>query len=189
MTQAANKKMVVAQCNPYNAKSHYNGQRVLDYDMTTPVKWVMDDDYGYGLSEEEALAKLEAYASEDGYEYFDEESLAEYVKMVKEGFEVEDVDTSWYEGRGYYDMENMYCAYSCGDHYYRHDTMFYSIEDFVAEEKPKQLVVRKVSTGYIYEYVDSIEEGESLISEMEAEDKECGIYEENCYEVAEVDVE
>ena len=58
MTQTTNKKMVVAQCNPYNAKSHYNSQRVINYDMTTPVKWVMDDDYGYGLSEEEALAKL-----------------------------------------------------------------------------------------------------------------------------------
>lgn len=189
------KMMVVAYCDPYNARFHHHDQRVLAYDGATPVKWVMDDDYGCGISLERALCILERYASEDGYDYYDEASLEAWVQDFKEAYEYEndkpyegDVDTSWYEGRGYYD-EGMGCVYLCGDHYYRHDTMSYSIEDFVSEEKPKQLVVRKISTGYIYEYVDSVEEGESLISEMEAEDKECGIYEENCYEVAEVDVE
>lgn len=132
MTQATDKKMVVAQCNPYNAKSHYNGQRVLDYDMTTPVKWVMDDDYGCGISLDRALALLERYASEDGYDYYDEAQLAAWVQDFKETYEYEndkpyegDVDTSWYKGRGYYDSGNNVCVYLCGDHYYRHDTMFY----------------------------------------------------------------
>lgn len=189
------KMMVVANCDPYNARFHHHSERVLEYDGATPVKWVMEDFYGAGITEEEALATLEKYARMDGYEYFDENAVALWVAMFKENYEYDndepyegDVDTSWYEGRGYYD-EGMGCVYLCGGHCYCHDTMSYSIEEFVAEEKPKQLVVRKISTGYIYEYVDSIEEGESLISEMEAEDKECGIYEENCYEVAEVDVE
>lgn len=146
MTNTTNTKMmVIAQCNPYNAKFHYNGQRVLAYDMTTPVKWVMEDFYGAGITEEEALATLEKYAQMDGYEYFDDNAVAEWVEMFKENYEYDndepyegDVDTSWYEGRGYYDSENNVCVYLCGDHYYRHDTMSYSIEEFVAEEKKEE---------------------------------------------------
>lgn len=137
-------KMIVAACDPYNARFHHHQERVLKYDMTTPVLWVMDDDYGTGMSEERALAILERYASEDGYTYYDEASLEAYVQEVKEAYEYEndepfegDVDTSWYEGRGYYD-DNMGCVYLCGSEYYRHDTMFYSIEEFVAEEQEEE---------------------------------------------------
>ena len=36
--------IIKATCDPYNARKHYNGQKVLQYDMATPVKWVMEDD-------------------------------------------------------------------------------------------------------------------------------------------------
>ena len=134
------KKMIVASCNPYNARTHYNGERVLEYDMTTPVKWVINDDYGFGLTDEEAHKVMESYANAyDNAEYFDEASLEEYVAMVKDNYEYEndapyegDVDTSWFKGAGYY--ENEYPIYLVGDDYYREDVMTYSIVDFVAEE-------------------------------------------------------
>lgn len=135
-------KMVVASCDPYNARFHHHNQRVLKYDGVTPISWVADDDYGYGLSLDKALCILERYAREDGYDYYDEAQVEAWVQDFKESYEYEndkpfegDVDTSWYKGRGYYDSENLYCVYSCGDEYYRHDTMSYSIEDFVAEEE------------------------------------------------------
>lgn len=143
MTQTNEKKMMVtAYCNPYHARFHHYQQRVLKYDGTTPVKWVMDDDYGCGISRDKALCILERYASEDGFEYFDEQSLEAWVEDFKEAYEYEneepyegDVDTSWYEGRGYYDSESLTCMYLCGQDYYRHDTMSYSIEEFIPEEK------------------------------------------------------
>lgn len=138
------KKMVVAYCDPYNARFHHHNQRVLECDGATPVKWVMWDDYGFGISEDKALATLEKYASMDGYDYYDEAQIEAWVQDFKEAYEYEndapyegDVDTSWYEGKGYYDSENMMCVYLCGDHYYRHDTMSYSIEDFVEEKQEK----------------------------------------------------
>lgn len=140
MKQNTTKKMVVAQCDPYNARFNHNDERVLEYDGSTPVKWVMEDFYGEGISEEEALATLEKYAQMDGYEYFDDNAVAEWVQIFKENdapFEG-DVDTSWYEGVGYYDRENLICVYLRGEHYYRHDTMSYSIEDFIAEEQEEE---------------------------------------------------
>lgn len=135
------KKMIVASCNPYNARTHYNGERVLEYDMTTPVKWVINDGYGCGLTDDEAHKEMENYANAyESASYYDEESLADYENEVKEMYEYEndapyegDIDTSWFMGAGYY--ENEYPIYLIGDDYYREDVMTYAIVDFVAEEE------------------------------------------------------
>ncbi len=50
-----------------------------------------------------------------------------------------------------------------------------------------KIVVRCRQTGYIIEYVSSTEEGLNLIREFEEKDKEEGIYEEDFYEVAEIE--
>ena len=122
------KYIITASCNPYNAKSHYNGQRVLKMDMTTPVKGVVDDFYGDGLSLEEAMDILDGYANQlsDDVSYIDDEWLAQMVAEAKEYDEV-DLDTSWYKGAGWY--ANEYQVYQRGDMYLRDDVMDYAIEE------------------------------------------------------------
>ena len=138
------KKMIIASCNPYNARTHYNGERVLKYDMTTPVQWVINDGYGFGLTEEEAHKEMESYANAyEGASYYDETNLAEWVQEVKDIFAdndeeplEDDLDTSWFKGAGYY--ENQYPIYLVGDDYYREDVMTYEIVDFEAEEEENE---------------------------------------------------
>lgn len=122
------KYIITAACNPYNAHTHFNGQRVLKMDMTTPVKWVMEDGYGDGLSLEEAMNILDSYANQlsDDVSYIDDEWLAQMVAEAKEYDEV-DLDTSWYKGAGWYTGE--YQVYKRGDMYLRDDVMDYAIEE------------------------------------------------------------
>ena len=122
------KYIITAACNPYNARTHYNGQRVLKMDMTTPVKWVMEDGYGDGLSLEEAMDILDGYANQlsDDVSYIDDEWLAQMVADAKEYDEV-DLDTSWYKGAGWY--TNEYQVYKRGDMYLRDDVMDYAVEE------------------------------------------------------------
>lgn len=34
---------IVACCDPYHAKLHYNGEKVIESDMGTPVQWVIGE--------------------------------------------------------------------------------------------------------------------------------------------------
>lgn len=34
---------IVAKCDPYNAKKHHHGEKVIRYDGATPVAWVHDN--------------------------------------------------------------------------------------------------------------------------------------------------
>lgn len=122
------KYIITAACNPYNARTHYNGQRVLKMDMTTPVKWVMEDGYGDGLSLEKAMDVLDGYANQlsDDVSYIDDEWLAQMVAEAKE-YDGVDLDTSWYKGAGWY--ANEYQVYKRGDMYLRDDVMDYAIEE------------------------------------------------------------
>ena len=107
--------MVVASCDPYNAKFHYNGEKVLEYDGATPIEWVIDDGYGRGLTLHEALNALERIASLT-------ETLSFYEDSSFEGGDF----PSWYKGAGYY-MDG-YDYYLLGDRSFNYDTMYYSIE-------------------------------------------------------------
>lgn len=122
------KYMITATCNPYNARTHYNSQRVLRYDMTTPIKWVMEDAYGDGLTLEQAQDILDSYADQlsDDTSYIDDEWLAQMVAEAKEYSEV-DLDTSWYKGAGWYCNEHL--VYQRGDESLRDDVMLYWIEE------------------------------------------------------------
>lgn len=122
------KYMITAACNPYNAGTHYNGQRVLRYDMTTPIKWVMEDAYGDGLTLEEAQDILDSYANQlsDDTSYIDDEWLAQMIAEAKEYDEV-DLDTLWYKGAGWYCNEHL--VYQRGDESLRDDVMLYWIEE------------------------------------------------------------
>ena len=121
------KYMVTGQCDPYNSRWHYNGQRVLANDMATPTKWVMDDAYSSGLTLEEAQDILDGYAHQlsDDVSYIDDEWLAQMVDEAKED-EI-DLDTSWYKGAGWYCGEVL--IYQRGDESLRDDVMLYWIEE------------------------------------------------------------
>jgi hypothetical protein len=121
------KYMVVAKCDPYNARFHYNNETVLEYDMATPVKWVVDCGYGDGLSKHEALTLLSQYASEvDNWAYCDDDTI-EY-ELEEYDLEFDSFEMEWYQGPGYY--EDDYLRYRIGDEYLRIDTVLYCIEEF-----------------------------------------------------------
>ena len=94
------KYRIVENCDPYNARKHYNGQNVLQYDRTTPVKWVIEK----SLTKEEAQKKLMAIAIDcgnDGWEYEDVQSIRELEKMIEEE-EGEKYSADWFVGPGVY---------------------------------------------------------------------------------------
>lgn len=118
---------VTAMCNPYNAKSHYHGEKIIRYDGITPVEWVMADD----LTKEEAINKLCSYAYEDfdrsGYSYEDDNSITDLRKQLEEN-DCEDIDLSWYKGPGYY--TDGVAVWLEGDSSYSYDVMHYRIEEY-----------------------------------------------------------
>lgn len=61
------KYRITCQTDPYHAsrKPRYKGNEILKRDGATPVKWVHDDNYGYGYSLEEARKQLDSYYHED----------------------------------------------------------------------------------------------------------------------------
>lgn len=123
------KYRIVGSCNPYHARFHYNGyNEVLRYDGMTPVEWVVDDDYGYGFTLEEAMNKLDSYADNinDDTLYIDNAWLREMIEEVV-AEETSISDTSWYKGAGWY--KNNVLVYQHGDMSLRDDVMLYSITE------------------------------------------------------------
>lgn len=122
------KYIITGSCDPYNARFHFNGSnnQPLRYDMTTPVEWVVDDDYGRGYTLEEAYNILDGYANQmsDDVSYCDDEWIKQMVDEAKEYDDI-DLDTSWYKGAGWYCGETL--VYQHGDEYLRDDSMNYSI--------------------------------------------------------------
>lgn len=129
------KHRIVASCDPYNARKHYNGQKVLQYDTATPVKWVMEEDIP---SLEEAKEKLMRLAKtgdpyeNGGWTYEDQESVEELRKELLElhGDEMTDEEkqslTDWFAGPGIY--ENHSPVLLEGGTSFDDDSMFYEIE-------------------------------------------------------------
>lgn len=122
------KYIITGSCDPYNARFHFNSSnnQPLRYDMTTPVEWVVNDDYGYGYTLEEAYNILDGYANQmsDDVSYCDDEWIKQMVDEAKEYDDI-DLDTSWYKGAGWYCGETL--VYQHGDEYLRDDSMNYSI--------------------------------------------------------------
>lgn len=95
------KYIVIANCDPYHSRFHYRGQRVLKYDMTSPIKWVCDDNYCEGYSYDEA-----------------KDILRDIVITL----------TDYSDNGGYY--KNNVLIYQDNDESFRYDTMLYYIEEF-----------------------------------------------------------
>lgn len=107
--------MVVASCDPYNAKLHYDGQKVIKYDGNTPTEWVIADGGGDGLSMSDALNVLERIAM-----------LIDSLSFYDDGSFKYDELPHWYKGAGYY--MNGCDYYLLGDRLFNYGTMYYSIE-------------------------------------------------------------
>lgn len=129
------KHRIVASCDPYNARKHYNGQKVLQYDMTTPIKWVMEEDIPSLDKAKEKLMRLAKTGNpyENGdWTYEDQESVEEYRKEMLElhGDEMTDEEketlTDWYKGPGIY--ENRSPVLLEGETSFHDDTITYMIE-------------------------------------------------------------
>ena len=122
------KYIITAACNPYNARTHYHGQRVLKMNMATPVKWVMDDFYGQGLSLEEAMDILDSWANQlnDDTSYMDDDYVQQLAAEILEDTG-EVLDTTWYKGAGWY--ANNTLVYKRGDMNLEDDVMYYAIEE------------------------------------------------------------
>lgn len=123
--------MIVAKCDPYNAKHHWHGQRVLKYDGPTPVEWVA----GEFDTEEEAKDQLHDWCLAECDDFIDLANEGEVIDWCRgwlDDWETEPVrnmlNAIAADGYGIYDQTN--CAFIMGvdDWYYSFDSMTYSIE-------------------------------------------------------------
>lgn len=114
------------KCDPYNARFHHHGQRVIRYDHATPVEWVMEE----GLSLEEAQRILDSYTCDlgDDYSWYDDNAIEGMKEALREDdVDIATVDFSWYKGEGVYTCDEL--VYKHGDMALRDDVMLYSIEE------------------------------------------------------------
>lgn len=121
------KYMVVAHCNPYHAKLHYSKlNRVLKYDGDTPVKWVVEDNWGEGLEEGELEKTFRdiAWGNTINRFHYDREYVEDCI------YNEINYDDSWFEGDGVYD-ENKYPIYIYNSHIIRDDVIVYTAEEFI----------------------------------------------------------
>lgn len=119
---------IVARCDPYHARFHYNGQKVLKYDGATPVEWIQDDDFGDGYTIEkakEAIWKLALDSCDDNWNHENDDSIADFKAQILEDHG-EDVEMDWYKGEGVY--ENNYPVILKGETSFQDDVMSYSVE-------------------------------------------------------------
>lgn len=66
------KYIITCKTNAYAASRQYiDEDKVLDYDGNTPIKWIHDDNIGYGYSLDEARQILMDMAENDYYEHGD----------------------------------------------------------------------------------------------------------------------
>lgn len=176
---AQRKYIITASCDPYNARFHYNDQRVLAHNGPTPIKWVDDDNYGDGYSFEEAMDILDRYANNlnDNTSFIDDDYIAQLRNEVSEDYG-EELDASWYKGEGWYEDQTL--IYKRGDESLRDDTMTYCIEDI--EDHPLPCVSKReasirVAQTYIdyaseyktYDDIGGLVEALNIINEVELE--------------------
>lgn len=129
------KKMIVGVCDPYNAKTHYRGQRVLEWDIATPTAWVIDDGDGRGLTEREAAERLaELICWADSARFVSEKEANEERERItqEEGEHAAYWGMSWFIGPGFYAWDDNFCVMRQGEDSFRDDVMVYRIEDYVA---------------------------------------------------------
>lgn len=104
---------------------------------------VIDDCFGYGYTEQEAIDRLSEFASMENFaDYFDDESAREYVlETLNEIADDEEREVTeeeikealkWYEGEGWYRIESKpYLFCKKGARSYSLGAKGYSIEEMI----------------------------------------------------------
>lgn len=130
------KYMIVAKCDPYNARFNYNGQKVLRYNGITPVEWIFYDNNGCGYEKKDAIFEIEKIVNDDCNIIFHDESDAKQMaeQLIEDfGEEMSEAEKegalsiSWFVGDGWYAGEIP--AYLVGEEAYSDDAMSYSIQE------------------------------------------------------------
>ena len=130
---------ITASCNPYHARFHYHGGRVLKRDGATPVKWVIED----GITEKEALQRLWEFACEDAASNYanwsreDAESVEDMAQMMADDdsndLTIEQARElfDWFEGEGIYSTggDRPEPVMLKGERNYSYDVMTYCVEE------------------------------------------------------------
>ncbi len=153
--------MIVGHCNPYHSKLYCREHhRVLKYGNggTTPIKWVVDDNYGLGFTDKEVEEKMREMVSGEAF-FYDRNMIEEY---RNDDYDNEGYDDSWFEGDGYYD-ENHYPLYILNSGIIRDDVMVYTIEEY----SPKMYrVVFEQSDDIIYAKTneEAIDKAKSMVT-------------------------
>ena len=122
------KYIIVAKCDPYNARCHWNGQKVIKYDGATPIEWVQ----GEFDTENEAKDALYEWCLKENMDFSEwfAESVADTAYLYcKDGLvkAAEEILHEYNEnGDGIYLNTTQIMA--VGDWCYSWDVMSYSIE-------------------------------------------------------------
>ena len=128
---------IIAKCDPYNAKAHYYGQKVIRHDGPTPVVWVYDDNLGEGFTEEDAKEYLFVLAEEcmenssnGSWSWEDDESVAQLKVQAKEdlGDDYDESIFNWYKGEGIYNFQTL--ILKRGATSFEDDSVTYMVEKF-----------------------------------------------------------
>ena len=132
MTNAMSKNYrIIAKCDPYNAKKHYNGQTVVKYDGTTPISWVIMGELTEAQAKEELmkLAKTGEPFESGMWVWEDEDVIAEDKKAI---FDItgEEADMSFYVGAGVYDGTTGKPVLLVGENSFWDDSVNYCIEEY-----------------------------------------------------------
>lgn len=126
---------IIACCDPYHARMHYNGEEVVKDDMGTPVQWVV----GKYDSIEEAREALWKMCLEDKDRNMDwmresDDDLSYWRELLAsdpdhEDWSDDDIEEmlSWYKGEGVYNSINEPVMLKGGDGY-TNDVMTYRVE-------------------------------------------------------------
>lgn len=115
---------IIAHCDPYNSKSHYHGERVVKFDGATPVSWLLKE----FSTKAEAIERLEKFFKGDyqgEIDYYESESAA---RKDLEDMGIEEPDTTFWKGAGYYHTESKELIFRKGDESYSFDTLSYYID-------------------------------------------------------------
>lgn len=145
------KYMITLSTDPYHGRMVCaHGGRVLERDGATPVKCVLEDDFGRGLTLDEAKKELrDIVANSDRFWHEDDESarelMAEIAKDLRRQRDDDDEDEEeevsefpeWYKGEGWY-TEDHCLVYKEGDTHFEDDIRHYWIEEFVPEEEEEE---------------------------------------------------
>lgn len=113
---------IIESVNPYNARTHYNGQEVVKYDGSTPVKWIIMKDINTLPEAQRSLMQLAKSSREyesGSWNYEDDDT-------------VDNMCESWYQGPGVYcrDGGEPYPILLEGEQSFSDDVENYYIEEY-----------------------------------------------------------